>query len=271
MFVDRFLEGKTVLITGGGSGLGKNMAAFCALYGAQVIISGRRKEVLDQAAKELSQNGAEIFPIVCDVRQPDAVASMTDEAIKRFGKIDVLVNNAAGNFLCQAEKLSVNGWNSVINIVLNGTFYCSSAIGKTMIKNGGGQIINIVATYAWASEPGVVHSSSAKAGVLAMTRTLAAEWARHGIRVNAIAPGAIRTEGTDKNLWGDAAQRERMTGRIPMGRFGIPDEVSHTLLFLLSDFSRYITGEVITVDGGGWIGKGTYEMIDTKDIDKVAK
>lgn len=257
-----FLKDRVVLVTGGGTGLGRSMAMACASRGAQVIISGRRKEVLDDAKAQISQFGTEILPITCDVRVPEQVQQMTDLAIAKFGKIDALINNAAGNFICPAEKLSVNGWNSVVNIVLNGTFYCSSYVGKTMIKNGGGSIVNIVATYAWASEPGVVHSASAKAGVVAMTRTLAAEWAKYGIRVNAIAPGAIRTEGTDKNLWGDEDQRNRMNMRIPMRRFGNPDDVSNCLLFLLSEYSQYITGDVITVDGGGWIGKGTYEMID---------
>ena len=262
MLDNTFLKDRVVLITGGGTGLGRAMAAACAQRGARVAISGRRKEVLDDAANEISRYGTEVIPIQCDVRIPEQVQSMTDLLTGKLGKVDVLVNNAAGNFICPAEKLSVNGWNSVINIVLNGTFYCSSAVGKTMIANGGGSIVNIVATYAWASEPGVIHSASAKAGVVAMTRTLAAEWAKYGIRVNAIAPGAIRTEGTDKNLWGDENQRDRMNKRIPMRRFGRPEDVSNCLLFLLSDYSQYVTGEVITVDGGGWIGKGTYEMID---------
>jgi NAD(P)-dependent dehydrogenase (short-subunit alcohol dehydrogenase family) len=266
MLDNTFLKDRVVLITGGGTGLGRAMATACAQRGARVAISGRRKEVLDDAASEIARFGTDVLVIPCDVRIPDQVQNMTDTLTSKFGKIDVLVNNAAGNFICPAEKLSMNGWNSVINIVLNGTFYCSSAIGKTMIANGGGTIVNIVATYAWASEPGVIHSASAKAGVVAMTRTLAAEWAKYGIRVNAIAPGAIRTEGTDKNLWGDENQRERMNKRIPMRRFGRPEDVSNCLLFLLSDYSQYVTGEVITVDGGGWIGKGTYEMIDvTRD------
>ncbi|MBL7996618.1 2,4-dienoyl-CoA reductase [bacterium] len=266
MLDSTFLKDRLVVITGGGTGLGKSMAEACAARGAHIAIAGRRKDVLESAAHDISKHGTTVTPITCDVRIPEQVQNMTDMLIGKYGRIDALINNAAGNFICPAENLSVNGWNSVVNIVLNGTFYCSSSVGKTMIKNGGGTIINIVATYAWASEPGVVHSASAKAGVLAMTRTLAAEWAKYHIRVNAIAPGAIRTEGTDKNLWGDENQRERMNRRIPMRRFGQPDDVSNSLLFLLSDYSNYITGEVITVDGGGWVGKGTYEMVDvTKD------
>lgn len=262
MLKEQFLKDRVVLITGGGTGLGRSMALACASRGAHVVISGRRKEVLDEAKAEIGKYGTEVLTLGCDVRVPEQVQQMTDSAIKKFGKIDTLINNAAGNFICPAEKLSVNGWNSVVNIVLNGTFYCSSSVGKTMIKNGGGSIVNIVATYAWASEPGVVHSACAKAGVVAMTRTLAVEWAKYGIRVNAIAPGAIRTEGTDNNLWGDEDQRNRMNKRIPMRTFGSPEDISNCLLFLLSEYSQYITGDVITVDGGGWIGKGTYEMID---------
>ena len=266
MLGGQFLEKKVVVITGGGTGLGRSMALQCAQHGAQIVISGRRKEVLDEAAHEIAKINPQVITVQGDVREPEQVQKMMDEAVTKFGTLDALVNNAAGNFICPAEKLSINGWNAVINIVLNGTFYCSSAAGKVMMAHRGGSIVNIVATYAWASEPGVVHSASAKAGVLAMTRTLAAEWARFDIRVNAIAPGAIRTEGTEKNLWGDPKQRERMSTRIPMRRFGSPEEVGDTLLFLLSDYSRYITGEVITVDGGGWIGKGTYEIIDADEF-----
>lgn len=266
MLTENFLNGQVVLITGGGTGLGKAMALECAARGANIVIAGRRQEILDETAHLIAKSGVKVLSVKTDVRNPDDVQHMVETISSEFGRIHVLINNAAGNFICPAEKLSVNGWNAVMNIVLNGTFYCSSAVGKTMIANGGGNIVNIVATYAWASEPGVIHSASAKAGVLAMTRTLAVEWARFGIRVNAIAPGAFRTEGTEKNLWGEAAQRERMSRRIPMRRFGEPAEVAHTLLFLLSDYSKYITGEVITVDGGGWLGKGTYEIADIQEF-----
>jgi NAD(P)-dependent dehydrogenase (short-subunit alcohol dehydrogenase family) len=262
MFSELFLKGKCVLITGGGTGLGKAMAIRCAEHGADVAITGRRKEVLEDAATEIRRFGNRVGTYANDVRDYDQVKKTVDVVMADFGRIDALVNNAAGNFICPAEELSVNGWNSVVNIVLNGTFHYSSVVGKRMIEQRAGNIVNIVTTYAWGSEPGVIHSASAKAGVLGMTRTLAAEWARFGIRVNAIAPGAIHTEGTDRNLWGDETQRARMEKRIPLRRFGKPDDVAYTLLFLLSNYADYITGEVITVDGGAWIGKGTYEMID---------
>ncbi len=262
MFSEKFLSGKCVWITGGGSGLGRAMAEACARHGANLILTGRRSDVLDQAASELLSFGNDVLVLPHDVRIYADVEQAVRKAIERFGRVDVLVNNAAGNFIVPAEELTINGWNAVVNIVLNGTFHYASLVGRHMIEKGGGSIVNIVATYAWASEPGVVHSASAKAGVLAMTRTLAAEWGRYAIRVNAIAPGAIRTEGTDRNLWTDEHQRERMIHRIPLGRFGRPEDVAYTLLFLISDYASYITGEVITVDGGGWLGKGTYEMID---------
>ncbi len=261
MLGEKFLQDQVVLITGGGTGLGRAMAEQCVQRGARVVIAGRRADVLEQAAGGIGAMG-----IPCDVRDPAQVESMVSRVLSTYGRLDALVNNAAGNFTCAAEKLSVNGWNAVINIVLNGTFYCSRSAGAHMIRAGRGSIVNIVATYAWASEPGVIHSASAKAGVLAMTRTLAVEWARYGIRVNAIAPGAIVTEGTEKNLWGDPHQQDRMTTRIPMKRFGTPEEIGHALLFLLSEYSAYMTGEVLTVDGGGWIGKGTYEIMDTREF-----
>lgn len=266
MLKDNFLDGQTAIITGGGTGLGRALADRLGDFGANLVLAGRREEVLDQAARELRSNGRSVLTVVTDVRDPQQAEHMVAAAVETFGRVDVLVNNAAGNFVCPAEALSVNGWNAVINIVLNGTFYCSSAAGKVMIQNGGGHIINILASYAWASEPGVVHSASAKAGVLAMTRTLAVEWAKHNVRVNGVCPGAIRTEGTDRNLWGDEKTRERMIKRIPMNRFGTPDEPANTVLFLLSEYAAYITGEVITVDGGGWLGRGTFEMVDVDDF-----
>lgn len=169
------------------------------------------------------------------------------------------MNNAAGNFICPAEKLSVNGWNSVVNIVLNGTFYCSRAAGLRMIESGrGGTILNIVATYAWTGGPGTIHSAAAKAGVVCMTRTLAVEWARHKIRVNAIAPGPVETEGAGSRLWASPDVREAMLRSVPRGRIGRADEIAQAAAYLVSDFADFINGEVLVIDGGQWLGKGMF-------------
>jgi NAD(P)-dependent dehydrogenase (short-subunit alcohol dehydrogenase family) len=179
--------------------------------------------------------------------------------VRRFGGLDILVNNAAGNFICPAEKLSPNGWNAVVNIVLNGTFYCSRAAGLKMIESGrGGNILNIVAAYAWTGGPGTIHSACAKAGVVAMTRTLAVEWARFKIRVNAISPGPIETEGAGSKLWASPEVREAMLRTVPRGRIGEPGEVAHAAAYLVSDFADFITGEVLVLDGGQSLGKGTF-------------
>jgi NAD(P)-dependent dehydrogenase (short-subunit alcohol dehydrogenase family) len=179
--------------------------------------------------------------------------------LRRFGAIDILVNNAAGNFICPADKLSVNGWNAVVNIVLNGSFYCSRAAGLHMIESGrGGNILNIVAAYAWTGGPLTVHSASAKAGVVAMTRTLAVEWAHHKIRVNAIAPGPVETQGAGDRLWASPGSRDAMIRTVPRGRIGESREVADAAAFLVSDFADFITGEVLVMDGGQWLGKGTF-------------
>lgn len=192
-----------------------------------------------------------------DVREIDDVKRMVAETDKEFGRIDFLVNNAAGNFICAAEELSVNGWNSVINIVLNGTFYCSSEVGKYWIEKGiQGSIINMVATYAWGAGAGVIHSAAAKAGVLSMTRTLAVEWGRkYGVRVNAIAPGPIeRTGGADRLFQSEAAAKRTLSS-VPLGRIGTPEEIAELAAFLFSEKAAYINGECITMDGGQWLNQ----------------
>jgi len=181
---------------------------------------------------------------------------------ERTGKpaFDILVNNAAGNFVCPAERLSERAWRAVLGIVLDGTFYCSREFGRGMIRTKtGGSILNIVATYAWTGMPGVVHSASAKAGVLAMSKTLAAEWARHNIRVNAIAPGVFDSQGAGKNLWPDEATKERLAAAVPAGRFASTEEIADHCLWLLSPASSYVTGECFTVDGGASLGRGMWE------------
>jgi NAD(P)-dependent dehydrogenase (short-subunit alcohol dehydrogenase family) len=194
--------------------------------------------------------------MACDVRDAQRVEEVANEIVARTGRIDVLVNNAAGNFVSPAEKLSPNGFRSVVDIVLNGTFNCTRVAFDALAKSRG-CILNIIATYAWSGEPGVVHSACAKAGVLAMTRTLAAEWGRFGIRVNAIAPGPIHTEGTDKNLWSVADIEKQVAAQVPLGRLGEPDDVSRAALWLCSEEANWVSGAALPVDGAHWLHGGT--------------
>lgn len=252
------MKGKVVIVTGGSSGMGKAMAKRFADEGANVVITGRNEERL-LAAKEMLEKTAtgKVLPIVMDVRQIDDVDRMVEETVAKFGTIDHLVNNAAGNFIVKAEDLSVNGWNAVIDIVLNGTFYCSQRVGKYWIdEKKKGSILNMVATYAWDAGAGVIHSAAAKAGVLSLTRTLAVEWGgRYGIRVNAIAPGPIeRTGGADKLMLSEK-MAERTRQSVPLKRFGTPEEIAGLAYFLLSEDAAYINGEVVTMDGGMWLNQ----------------
>lgn len=251
---------RTILVTGGGTGLGKASALRFAREGDRVAICGRRAEVLAAAAAEISAAGAsEVATFACDVRYDDDVATMAAALHERWGALDVLLANAAGNFVCPAEKLSPNGWKAVIEIVLNGTFFCCSAFGRKMIEAHSvdgkkRSIVTVVADYAWAAGPGVIHSASAKAGVLALTRTLAVEWARHGIRANAVSPGPFRSEGTDKNLWLDEELAREVVGTIPLGRYTTPEEVAESIAFLADESKAgYVTGACLPVDGGHWL------------------
>lgn len=249
------MQGKVAIITGGSNGMGKYMAKKFARAGAKVVITGRSIERLEEAKNEIAMESGQVLAIQMDVREIEDVKRMVKETTEHFGTVDILVNNAAGNFICPAEKLSPNGWNSVINIVLNGTFYCSSEVGKYWIEKGiKGSIINMVATYAWNAGAGVIHSAAAKAGVLSMTRTLAVEWGKkYGIRVNAIAPGPIeRTGGADK-LWESEEAARRTLESVPLGRLGKPEEIAELAFFLSSDAAVYINGECITMDGGQWL------------------
>jgi NAD(P)-dependent dehydrogenase (short-subunit alcohol dehydrogenase family) len=246
------MKDKVVIVTGGSSGMGKAMAARFAEEGAFIVITGRDIEKLNTAKNEIEKFEGQVLSVEMDVRDPELVKKMVEEVDKAFGRIDFLVNNAAGNFICAAEDLSVNGWNSVINIVLNGTFYCSSEVGRYMIKNRiKGAMTNIIATYAWDAGPGVIHSASAKAGVLAMTRTLAVEWGRkYGIRVNAIAPGPIERTGGAEKLWVSDELAKRTIQSVPLGRLGTPEEIAGLAKYLFSEEAGYINGACFTMDGG---------------------
>lgn len=247
-------EDQVIIVTGGSSGMGKYMAKKFADEGANVIITGRDLEKLEAAKNEIGKNAA-IFQM--DVRNIEHVQGLVEFADKEFGKIDGLVNNAAGNFIVQAEDLSPNGWNSVIDIVLNGTFYCSSAVGNYWIKKGQkGSILNMLATYAWDAGPGVVHSAAAKAGVMSLTRTLAVEWGRkYGFRVNGIAPGPIERTGGAERLFQSEKAVQQTINSVPLGRVGQPEEIAELAAFIMSDKAAYMNGEIVTLDGGQWLNQ----------------
>ncbi len=270
MFQPDLLKNKTILITGGGTGLGKSMATRFGELGANLIISSRKQEVLDQAAEELRQTGAKVFPFSCDVRNPLEIDELLKQTKSRFDRIDALVNNAAGNFISPTENLTEKAFKVVVDIVLLGTFNMTLAVGKEMISQGSGTILNIVTTYAWTGSGYVVPSAAAKAGVLAVSRSLAVEWAKYGIRTNAIAPGPFPTEGAWKRLVPPGFGFEKkMKNRIPLKRFGKHQELADLASYLLSDGSGYINGEVVTIDGGEWL-KGAGEFNDLDRLPKTA-
>lgn len=259
MFRKDLLKEKVVLVTGGGTGLGRSMAKRFAELGASLVLASRKVENIEAAATEIRALGGRALAVGCDVREPDQVDAMVAKAVAEFGRIDALVNNAAGNFLAKTEDLSPNAFNSVVRIVLHGSFHCTTAVGRHMIsRGGGGNILNIVTTYAWTGSAFVVPSACAKAGVLAMTRSLAVEWARYRIRVNAIAPGPFPTEGAWQALMPDPSFEEMARMRIPARRFGRHEELADLATYLLADGSDYVTGEVVTIDGGEWLMGGEF-------------
>ena len=262
MFSECSLKGKVAVITGGGTGIGLAIAKRFGSLGATLVIGSRNARNLERGNAELRHAGFDSLAAQIDVRKTEQVDEMVHRVLHHYGRIDILVNNAAGNFISRAEDLSPNGWDAVIGIVLNGSFYCSRAVGRHMIARGqGGTIVSVLANYIWTGSAGTIHSAAAKAGVMSMTQTLAVEWARHKIRVNAVAPGPIESAGAARQLWNSPEAVARVSRTVPLGRWGQPSEVADAVAFLVSDHAAFITGEVLTIDGGARLGPGTFGFL----------
>lgn len=266
MFKEDTLSGQTILITGGGSGLGLAMAKGFTASGANIAICGRTEEKLQKAVKEIEEQreGAIAKYYQCDVRDYDGVTSMFEQIVEDFGSIEGLVNNAAGNFLSASEDLSPGGFKAVVDIVLHGSFNCTHVFGNYLIDHKKeGNILNMVTTYAEGTGCGfVLPSACGKAGVLAMTRSLAFEWATYGIRLNAIAPGPFQTEGAWSRLVPKKVLEKKFRDKIPAKRYGEHEELANLAIFLMSDLAPYITGECVVIDGGERLQAGQFNFID---------
>ncbi len=267
MLRDDALKGKTIVVTGGGSGLGKSMGTYFLELGANLVITSRNLEKLQATAKEMeAQTGGKVLSVACDVRNYDEVEAMVKASVAEFGQVDVLLNNAAGNFISPTERLSANASDTIIDIVLKGSKNCTLAFGKHWIdkKETNKTILNIVTTYAWTGSAYVVPSATAKAGVLAMTRSLAVEWAKYGIRHHAIAPGPFPTKGAwDRLLPGELKEKFDLAKKVPLKRVGDHQELANLAAYLVSDFAQYLNGEVITIDGGEWLkGAGQFNLLE---------
>jgi NAD(P)-dependent dehydrogenase (short-subunit alcohol dehydrogenase family) len=272
MFQKDLFKGRTILITGAGTGLGRSMALRFAELGANLFIVGRREEPLKQTVEDIRALGAKAAYFSADVRDFDAVEKAVEAAEKEFGSVDTLVNNAAGNFIARTEKLSPNAFNAVVGIVLQGTFFCTLALGRKWIaRKQPGHVLNIVTTYAAVNSGSgfVVPSACAKAGVLALTRSLAVEWARYHIRLNAIAPGPFPTEGAFSRLMPSKEIEERAKNHHPMKRFGRHEELANLAVYLLSEQADYVNGECVVIDGALWL-RGAGEFNDFVDLPDAA-
>lgn len=266
MLKEGALKGQTIIVTGGGTGLGRSMGTYFLELGANLVITSRKLEVLEKTAAEMeAETGGKVLPVQCDVRHYDQVEAMIEKTSERFGQIHGLLNNAAGNFISPTERLSPKAFDVVIDIVLKGTTNCTLALGKHWIANEqAGTVLNITTTYAWTGSGYVVPSACAKAGVLAMTRSLAVEWAKYKIRLNAIAPGPFPTEGAwSRLLPGDLVKKFDPANHVPVGRVGEHQELANLAAYLMSDYSAYVNGEVMTIDGGEWLqGAGEFNHLE---------
>jgi len=274
LFRPDLLKNKTILVTGGGTGLGKSMSLLFSKLGASVIVASRKMEVLEKTASEIeSATGNRVLPVELDVRHYRQIEAVIDKSCEAFGQIDILINNAAGNFLSPTEKLSYKAFDTVVDIVLKGSYYSTLAMGKYWIANKiPGTVLSIVTTYASTGSGYVVPSSVSKAGVLNLTRSLAAEWGKYNIRLNAIAPGPFPTKGAWERLVPDPSFEKMMVSRIPLKRVGKHEELANLAVYLVSEFSGYITGEVVTIDGGEWLsGAGEFNFLERLSVEDWAK
>lgn len=266
MLKEDALKGRNIIITGGGTGLGKSMAKYFLQLGANIIITSRKLDVLEKSAEELmNETGGKVLPVACDIRKYEEIEKVISKSVAEFGQIHALINNAAGNFISPTERLTAGGFDVIVDIVLKGTYNFTLALGKHWIaKNQPGTFLNIVTTYAWTGSGYVVPSACAKAGVLAMTRSLAVEWAKYKIRSNAIAPGPFPTEGAwSRLLPGDLVEKFNPAKRVPLKRVGEHQELANLAAYLVSDFSAYVNGEVVTIDGGEWLmGAGEFSNLE---------
>lgn len=272
------LKDKTIIITGGGTGLGRSMGKYFLELGADLVITSRKQDVIDKTASELSQEtGGNVLAVPCDVRKYEEIENVIRQAESKFGQVSGVVNNAAGNFISPTERLSHRAFDIIVDIVLKGSYYTTLAAGKNWIaKKQAGTFLNIVTTYAWTGSGYVVPSACAKAGVLALTRSLAVEWAKYNIRSNAIAPGPFPTEGAwSRLLPGELVKKFDPAQRVPLKRVGEHQELANLAAYLMSDFSAYVNGEVITIDGGEWLRNGGQfshlEMIPDQMWDMLEK
>jgi NAD(P)-dependent dehydrogenase (short-subunit alcohol dehydrogenase family) len=255
-FLPGILKGRVAVVTGGGTGIGRAIALELAGLGADVVLASRDPQHLEPTAADIRALGRRALAIQADVRLPPQIEAMADQARAEFGKIDIHINNAGGQYPAPAADLSVEGWRSVIDLNLSGTFYCSQVMARQMMRSNGGVIVNVVANFGLRAAPGLAHSAAARAGVINLTRTLALEWAKHNIRVNAVAPGVVMTEAALAEMLIRPDAIESIERAIPLKRLGTPEDIAHVVTFLVSDAAAYITGETIAADGGNWHGHG---------------